>query len=182
MPHPLKIAITGPESTGKSMLAEQLAIHYGTLWVPEFARGYIDKLGRPYSQGDILEIAKGQIRLEQEIQSRSNTVLFCDTELIVTKIWSIVKYDNCNPWILRMIERNKYDLYLLCNIDLPWIDDPQREHPHLRRYLFELYMKELSDRGLNYSVVSGKGKHRLQNAVKIIEDRFPGLKNSQVNE
>jgi len=176
MNRPLKIAITGPESTGKSMLAEQLASHYRTVWVPEYARTYINRLNRPYNQEDILEIAKGQIRSEYEITTGGNKIMFYDTELIVTKIWSEVKYGNCNPWILSMIERNNYDLYLLCNIDLPWTEDPQREHPHLREYLFDLYLEEMKRRRFNYSIVSGTGKNRLGNALKIIEENFPGLK------
>ena len=172
----VKIAITGPESTGKSMLTEQLATHYDTLWVPEYAREYIDKLDREYNQNDVLEIAKGQIRSEQEIYKKTTTALFCDTELIVTKIWSEVKYKNCNPWILQAINEHKYDLYLLCDIDLPWIEDPQRENPNQREYLFELYIKELTTRGFKYSIVSGMGEQRFENAIKIIEDSFPFVK------
>jgi NadR type nicotinamide-nucleotide adenylyltransferase len=169
---PLKIAITGPESTGKSMLAEQLAEHYHTLWVPEYAREYINNLDRPYNQEDILEIARGQIRSETLICRQTKELLICDTELIVTKIWSEVKYGNCDPWILNMLENHKYDLYLLCDIDLPWEEDPQREHPHEREYLFNLYKKELTGRALPFFVISGFGKKRLKNAILVIETFF----------
>jgi len=168
----VKIAITGPESTGKSMLAKQLAEHYHTVWVPEFARGYIDSLSRPYNQKDILLIAKGQLRSEKEYFNRAGTFLFCDTELIVTKIWSEVKYRCCHEWILQKISENKYDLYLLCNIDLPWEDDPQREHPDKRQYLFDLYVKELSARVLPYFIISGVGKDRFNNAIRVIGSFF----------
>ncbi len=165
----LKIAITGPESTGKSQLAEELATHYHTVFVPEYARSYIDRLDRPYNREDILEIAKGQIRDEERIEHQANRMLFCDTELIVTKIWSEVKYGLCDPWILQKIKENNYDLFLLCNIDLPWEEDPQREHPYMREKLFSLYFDELTKRGFPFKVVSGKGMERLMNAIGFVE-------------
>jgi len=170
-----KIAITGPESTGKSMLAMQLAEHYGTVWVPEFAREYIDKLGRPYVESDILEIAKGQLLLELAAEKRiavppnQTNYLFCDTELLVTKIWSEVRFGHCDPWILKKIETRVYDIYLLCYIDLPWVDDPQREHPEMREHLFNLYHEELLERNLNFRVVSGIGEARLNKAINFID-------------
>jgi NadR type nicotinamide-nucleotide adenylyltransferase len=167
-----RIAITGPESTGKSKLAEQLAEAYDTVFVPEYAREYIDRLNRPYTREDILEIAKGQAGREDEAAGRAHGFLFADTELIVTKIWSEVKYGVCDPWILGEIERRKYDLILLCYIDIPWENDPQREHPHMREKLFQLYFDELSERQLPFAVVSGLGMERLSNAVKEIERRF----------
>jgi NadR type nicotinamide-nucleotide adenylyltransferase len=167
-----KIAITGPESTGKSLLSEQLARHYNTVWVPEYAREYIDGLNRPYNQQDILVIAKGQIRSEQTFYQKANSYLFCDTELIVTKIWSEVKYQNCDEWILAKIIENRYDLFLLCDIDLPWEEDPQREHPHKREFLFNLYKEELTGRGFPFFIISGFGNERLDNAIRVSETFF----------
>jgi NadR type nicotinamide-nucleotide adenylyltransferase len=165
----IKIAITGPESTGKSILAKQLAEHYLTVWVPEYAREYINNLDRPYNQEDILEIARGQIRSENAICRRTSELLICDTELIVTKIWSEVKYGKCDSWILNKIENHKYNLYLLCDIDIPWSEDPQREHPHMREYLFNLYRHELLTRELPFFIVTGIGHGRLDNAIRIID-------------
>ena len=167
-----KIAITGPESTGKSNLAEQLAKHYETIFVPEFARTYIDGLPRPYNQDDILYIAEFQLIKENTALVDANRFLFCDTELIVTKIWSLHKYNNCHPWILEQINKNYFDLYLLCDIDLPWEFDIQREHPHLRTFFFEWYKKELEQYGFPYRVVSGTGDQRIQNAIDIINHFF----------
>jgi NadR type nicotinamide-nucleotide adenylyltransferase len=165
-----RIAITGPESTGKSTLAKELAGHYQTVYVPEYARTYIDRLSRPYEQHDILEIAHGQLDAELRLEQQANNLLFCDTELIVTKIWSEVKYKSCDPWILDRIRDHAYDLFLLCDIDLPWEDDPQREHPHLRGRLFSLYHDELTHRKFPFRVVSGNGIERLTNAVHYVDD------------
>jgi NadR type nicotinamide-nucleotide adenylyltransferase len=163
------IAVTGPESTGKSVLAKQLAEHYQTVWVPEFARSYLENLGRAYTEKDILEIAKGQVRAEETAATSANGFLFCDTELIVTKIWSEVKYRRCDPWIINGVERQSYDLYLLCDIDLPWEYDPLREHPHIRKDLFRLYHKELTVRNFSFAIVRGVGPRRLENAIDAIE-------------
>lgn len=167
-----KIAITGPESTGKSNLAIKLAEHFQTVFVPEFARVYIDDLSRPYNQDDILHIAENQLINERIALNNANRFLFCDTELIVTKIWSLHKYNDCHPLILDQIERYPYDLYLLCDIDLQWEFDVQREHPHLRQFFFEWYKKELEDYGFPYSIVSGEGEQRIKNAINIINYFF----------
>jgi len=163
-----RIAITGPESTGKSSLAQQLAIHYHDVWVPEYAREYIDQLRRPYQQEDILKIARKQIELEESAAKNANHFLFCDTELMVCKIWSEHKYHHCDPWISEMISKSNYHLYLLCDIDLPWEEDPQREHPDLRRYFFLKYQQELEHHRFNFKIVSGQGKERLKKAIELI--------------
>ena len=168
----IRIAVTGPESTGKSLLSEQLAMHYRTAWVPEYSREYLNTLERPYDYEDILQIAKGQHERENKLISKSNRFLFCDTEPIVTKIWCEVKYQKCHPWITEQIRLNPYDHYLLCNIDLPWEDDPLREHPDKREFLFSLYQNELSKRKLPFSIISGIGNKRLQEAIKVIDKSF----------
>ncbi len=167
-----RVAITGPESTGKSVLSKQLADFYHTTWVQEYSRDYLDNLKRPYEEKDILLIARGQLKEEKKLFQQSKKFIFCDTEAIVTKIWSEVKYGRCHPWIEEQISRNPYDLYLLCNIDLPWEYDPLREHPDKREFLFNLYLKELSKRNLPYKIISGTGTLRLDNAIKAIEQAF----------
>jgi NadR type nicotinamide-nucleotide adenylyltransferase len=164
-----RIAVTGPESTGKSVLSEQLAEHYHTSWVPEYSRVYLEQLGKPYSYDDILKIAQGQSALEESLAGKANKYLFCDTEFIVTRIWSIFKYQTCDPWIDRQIDEHRYDLYLLCDIDLPWEYDPLREHPGHRNELFSLYKHELESRGLPYHIVSGTGSKRITKAISFIE-------------
>ncbi len=168
-----KIAITGPESTGKSALAKELANHYNASFVPEFAREYIATLERDYTYEDILFIAKKQIENEQiKTKSITGNFLFCDTELLVTRIWSLHKYSTCHPWIDKQIHKNHYHLFLLCNIDLSWQFDEQREHPHLRGYFFNWYKSELERYGFPYRVVSGAGKKRTENAINIINSVF----------
>lgn len=169
-----KVAVTGPESTGKSMLARQLADHYQTIWVPEYARSYLGMLGRPYNEDDILAIAKGQVALEAKMFPDANQLLFSDTELLVTKIWSEIKYKRCHPWIDSGFNHQQYDLYLLCDVDLPWEYDPQREHPEMREILFEMYRKALILREVQFEVVSGLGDARLQHAVQLIETKKSG--------
>ncbi|MEI8205070.1 MAG: ATP-binding protein [Bacteroidota bacterium] len=165
-----RIAITGPESTGKSTLTEQLAHHYKTFWVEEYAREYLNSLGRDYVFEDIVEIAKGQIRNEEILFEQSETLLFCDTELIVTKIWSEVGYQKCDAWILENIIQHPYDLYLLCNTDTPWEYDPLREHPNQRGYLFDLYQKALVAYSFNFRVVKGIGIERFNNALNFVNE------------
>ncbi len=167
-----KIAITGPESTGKSWLSRNLAENLGGHWVPEYAREYIEALGRPYEYPDLLRIAMGQKGLEMAAVSLNPEWLFCDTELIVVKIWSMHKYGNCDSWILDRIQQSDYDLYLLCDIDLPWEPDTQREHPHLRAWFFEWYKKELEAYGFPYRIISGNGPVRLQRAIRAVSEFF----------
>lgn len=163
-----RIAITGPESTGKSWLAEQLALYFHAAWVPEYAREYLKSLDHPYHQEDITKIAKGQWEREKRMARRGGPFLFCDTEFLVTRIWSLVKYGACDPWIDTMANEHRYNLYLLCDIDLPWEFDPLREHPDKRQWLFDLYLEELNSRNFPFRVVKGCGIDRLECAVKAI--------------
>ena len=165
-----RIAITGPESTGKSTLTKALAIHFNTLWVEEFARTYLNNLGRSYVYADIVEIAKGQLHNENLLFQQVEKVLFCDTELLVTKIWSEVGFQNCDPWILNNLMKQQYDLYLLCKADIPWEYDPLREHPNQRAFLFDLYQKELDKNSFKYRIVKGIGHERLENALSFVNE------------
>ncbi len=167
-----RISITGPESAGKSDLAKALAEHYQTVWVPEYARDYLNNLNRPYDYEDILKIAKGQVKAEKKILKYSNRLIFVDTEMIVLKIWCVVKYGKCHPWILDRLAKQNYELYLLTDIDLPWQPDPLREHPDKRRELFNLYLDELKKRNLPFEIVNGFGQQRLLNAIMHVEKRL----------
>ncbi len=170
----IKISITGPESTGKSWLAQQLAEHYNTPWVPEFARQYFEEINRPYTFDDILHIAQKQYELENAAAESSN-LLFCDTDFCVTSIWCNVKYGKCHDWITHKLEENHYNLYLLCDIDLPWEYDPMREHPDMRSELFGMYRTMLESNKFNFRIVSGTGTQRLQNAIRYVDAFLAGI-------
>lgn len=163
-----RVAITGPESTGKSWLAKKLAMHYHTVWVDEYAREYLKKNGADYCYEDIVKIARRQKQKEQQLLSKANKLIFCDTEPMVTKIWSEVVFGTVDKWIEQEIIANPYDLYLLCYPDLPWEPDPLRENPDNRTALFELYQQEFSSRGYNFRVVKGTGKERFNNALLFV--------------
>ncbi len=169
-----RIMITGPESTGKSMLAQALAAHYQTEWVPEVARTYLKEIGRPYQERDLLEIAKAQMALEEQKARKANRLLFCDTGMLVLKIWSEHSYGRCHPWILRQWQEHSYTQYLLPDIDMPWQPDPQREHPHLREYFFKLYKEHLQLQQLPFQVISGLGETRLKRAIQLIDSLLSG--------
>lgn len=167
-----RIAVVGPESTGKSEICQHLARIYDTAWVPEFARFYLDRLDHSYEKEDLLEIAKGQVVWEDDKSNEAGEYLFCDTNLIVIKVWSDYKYGATDPWILQDLKERKYDFYLLGNIDLIWRPDPQREHPKLRKYFFDIYENYLKENNLPYGIVSGIEDARVKCAQELIKDFF----------
>ncbi|MEC5147823.1 ATP-binding protein [Chitinophaga sp. 212800010-3] len=166
-----KVVVIGPESTGKSTLSEQLAARFNTVWTPEYAREYIDKLNRPYEQSDLLEIARGQVARERQLMPQANQVLICDTDLYVIKVWSEHKYGNCAPEILEMLSVQHCDLYLLTYIDLPWEEDPQREYPdpEMRHYFYDLYRNIVSSTGIPWVDIRGSYEERTAKAVAAVE-------------
>lgn len=168
----IKVCVIGPECTGKTDLSQFLAQNYKTSWVQEYARAYLNKLGRAYDQIDLLKISHGQLRMEDEWVYEAKKLLICDTNLIVIKVWSEHKYGNCDPDILKKIAERKYDLYLLTNIDIPWADDPQREHPDKREYFWNLYKKEVANTGVPFVEISGDREARRQKAIAAIDSSF----------
>lgn len=163
-----KIAITGPESSGKTQLAEELAQHFGANWVPEYAREYLSGRTESYSIDNILSIAKGQLKWEEKMAQSSSNLLFCDTDLTVTKVWSQVVFKTCPKWIEQKFHEHHYDLYLLCYPDIDWEHDLLRENPNDRLKLFNLYQKELESAQFNYRIVDGRGEERLKNAINFV--------------
>ena len=163
----IKVAIVGPESSGKTFLAENLAAHYKCLWVPEYAREYLEKLKEPYTKEDVERIAKGQIETEDAAAAQSKKLLLCDTNLLVIKIWMDDKYGSTPQWIEEEILRRKYDLHLLTTPDIPYQEDPLRENPERGEYFFKEYEKLLSALKFPYAIISGK--ERVGLAVREIE-------------
>jgi len=165
-----RIAITGPECTGKTTLATQLASHFGTTWVREYARAFLSQINRPYTYDDITTIAKRQRALEEEAAVTANGFLFCDTCLLVCKVWSRWKYGKVDAWIEREIESTSYDLYLLPLPDIGWKADPLRENPNDRWDLLERYREELRTLNRTWVEISGSPEDRLKTAIGAVEE------------
>jgi len=179
-----KIAIIGPESTGKSTLCEQLAQHYNTLWCPEYAREFLMTHGKTYTYDDLLTIAQGQLELEDRYISLLNStpqvqnadsalssahrpLLFIDTNMYVMKVWCEFVFGKCHSFILDQIAERKYDLYFLCGVDLPWVADLLREYPDLeiREKLYGIYKTIMMNQTVPWVEISGDSKKRLQKAI-----------------
>jgi len=176
-----KIVVIGPECTGKSTLCEQLAAHYNTIWAKEYAREYLLKNGTDYSFENLLDIAKGQINLEETALKHSEFIppkagqhssLFIDTDMYVMKVWCEFVFEKCHHWILNRIVERKYDLYLLCNTDLPWVKDELREYPDLvtREKLYKHYKDIMVNQNVPWVDISGNYEERLQKAIKAVQD------------
>jgi NadR type nicotinamide-nucleotide adenylyltransferase len=170
-----KVAIIGPECTGKSELSAFLSREFNTVWVKEFARHYIDHLQRPYDLSDLLEIAKGQLAQEDALLTKANKVLICDTDLYVIKVWSNFKYGFCDPAILKMIAAREYHLYLLTYTDIPWESDPQREHPDQRELLYDLYLHEMRNQPVPFVEIKGSREQRRKVATESINQLLRGV-------
>ncbi|HEV7780545.1 MAG TPA: ATP-binding protein [Chitinophagaceae bacterium] len=184
-----KIVIIGPESTGKSTLCEQLAQHYNTMWCPEFAREWLLTNGNSYTYDDLLTIAKGQLALEDEYIAMGNTQyaisnryvqketsihhwpLFIDTDMYVMKVWCEFVFGNCHRFILDKIIERKYDLYLLCDTDLPWVKDELREYPDLenRRKLYHIYKDIMINQSVPWEQINGAHEERLVKAIAAVD-------------
>lgn len=164
-----KIAVVGPESTGKSTISAQLAQHYQTVWVPEYARGYCEKLTEPCTWQDEINMFRGQLELEQELLPKANKILICDTTFITVKIWSDHMFGKSPQEVIDKLPKHPYDFYLLMDIDLPWEHDPLRDFPDLREHFMEVWHKELHELNASYVVISGEGELRQQNAVRAID-------------
>lgn len=163
-----KIAVVGPESTGKSTITAQLAAHYDTLWVPEYARYYCAALTGPCNLQDETNMFHGQVALEAAITAiATKELIFCDTTFLTVKIWSDEVFGESPQPVLDALPDYHYDLYLLMDIDLPWQEDPLRDFPDKREYFMEVWHRELQALNADYVVVAGQ-ENRLDNAITAV--------------
>ncbi|WP_378186264.1 AAA family ATPase [Aquimarina sp. W85] len=170
----LKIVIFGPESTGKTTISKQLARHYNTIWVEEYARLYLqekwDKDQKICTYDDLLPIAIGQMKLENEAVKQNVEILISDTDLLETKVYSQVYFDGRVPDILDKFSRlNSYDLYLLTYIDTPWTPDDLRDKPNQREEMFQHFKKALDNHDRPYVILKGNEQARLKLAIQSID-------------
>ncbi|WP_179333704.1 AAA family ATPase [Winogradskyella costae] len=171
----IKVVVFGPESTGKTTLSRQLAKHYHTVWVPEFSRAYLQdkwnnerKICEPK---DIIPIAIGQMKLENELAQKTDSVLICDTNLLETKVYSEAYYQGaCDALLKTYALKNFYDLYFLTYIDTPWEADDLRDKPNEREHMFHAFESALKTHNKPYVLLKGNKEERLKLAVEHIDN------------
>lgn len=165
-----RVALVGPESCGKSYLSEKLAEHFDTVFVEEYGRTYCEKFGMDSTDLDFAHVAGGQLYREDEMALQANKWLFCDTELIVTQVWSEVYFKGrCQPWIYWANHARRYVHFLLCAPDIPWVNDGLREYEKERGWMFERLKEELECRELPYTLISGSFDERWNKAVDAVK-------------
>jgi NadR type nicotinamide-nucleotide adenylyltransferase len=164
-----RVCVFGPESTGKTTLARRLADHFGTAWVPEYARTLLEAQAGQLEPEDLPRIVRGQVASEDALACNARKVLICDTDPLTTLIWSEVLYQRCDPFVREEAEKRNYDLYLLLDVDVPWVGDVVRYLPENRRGFFEHCLRELEERGRRYVHLSGGWEERFVQAVKAVE-------------
>lgn len=167
-----RIVITGPESTGKTALAQALSEKWDALWIPEYARQYVEHLDHPYDFDDVVAIAQHQIEEEAAYGLQAGAghgILFFDTWLILTKVWLDLVFGRCPEWITDHIRSSKIDLFLVCDTDLPWVADAVRENGGEKRVqLLKIYCDEIRSFGFQFEIISGFGPSRMENAMKTL--------------
>lgn len=170
----LKVVLFGPESTGKSTLAQQLATHYQTVFVPEYSRVYAEMqllCKQPLTKDDVVEIANGQLKLETELMSKANNILFCDTDLLETKVYSEMYYNGfCPPQLEDFAKKKTCDLYLLTSVDLPWVADAIRDQPEAREEQFNIFENALRTYNKPYEIIKGNEHERLLHAIEFVNE------------
>ena len=177
----IKVVLFGPESTGKTTLSRQLARHYNSVWVPEYAREYLQNKWnnerKTCEPKDLMPIAIGQMKIENELVQKTDTILICDTDLLETKVYSEAYYsDTCDPILETNALKNSYDLYFLTYIDTPWEADDLRDKPNERERMFKAFEETLIKYNKPYVLLKGNKQERLKSAIKHIDNL---LKNSK---
>ena len=173
---PRRVVLTGSESTGKTTLARELAGHFGAPWVPEHAREYVLRKGGPLAASDVEPIARGQVAAEEAAREQAGRLLVLDTDLLSTAVYAGHYYGACPRWILDAVVARRADLYLLCEIDVPWVADPARDRPREREQLQELFRSALRTRGFAVVTLRGDPGTRFERARAALDHllRIPG--------
>lgn len=157
-----RVCLTGPESTGKTELAQALARELQTVWVPEFAREYAEAHGNDLTAADVEPIARGQMANEDRLAPQANRVLILDTDLISTVVYARHYYGSCPSWIEEEACRRRAHLYLLLDTDVPWQPDPARDAGgDEREDLFDAFRRAMDELGSRWEIVSGPREDRL---------------------
>ena len=171
-----RVAVVGPESSGKTTLAEGLARHFRTVFVPEASRAFYDTKGIVYEIADILPIARAQRAAEEVAAGSASRLLVLDTDLLTITVWSHVLYGACPPEAEEMAAAQRVDLTVLLKNDLPWTFDPQRCHPETEKRddFFERLRAGLTRLGRSVAVIGGDGPARLAGAVRAVEAQLGG--------
>jgi HTH-type transcriptional regulator, transcriptional repressor of NAD biosynthesis genes len=164
-----RICIYGPESTGKSTLTRNLAKYFKTVYCEEYARPLLDFTNGKFDYSDITRIARGHTASEKALASHANKVLFIDTDLVLTSVLSKMFFKKCPRWVYENADKNNYDLYLVTNIDVPWVGDNQRFFPNKRKWYFDLCVSELKRRRRRYKIISGTWDERLKKSINAVK-------------
>lgn len=165
----MKVVVTGIECSGKSTLSESLSNHYGVPYLSEYSRWYLNEYGSDYTESDLLKIAQGQRESEYERERLAQAPIICDTSLLVIMIWSLIRFGHCHHWILEQIELQTWDLFILCDHDIPLEPDPLRDFDLDRESFYQQYLSELSELNVPYHLVHGSSDQRLRRSVEIID-------------
>ncbi len=167
----IRVVVTGSECTGKTTLAGALAKHYDTVWVPEFVRQFVEQKGDAPEYGDVDAIARGQIELDNRTAPVANRLLIQDTDLLSTVVYSHHYYGDCPAWIEDDLKERAGDLYLLADIDVPWIPDAgQHDRGDRREAMHELFRSALDQHGFRFVEICGRPSQRLQTAISVIDE------------
>lgn len=169
MSQPLRVVVTGSESTGKTTLSGRLAARYGTPWVPEFSRAYAESAARPLTRDDVEPIARGQLASEREAEARAARLLVLDTDVLSTLVYGEHYYGYAPEWIADALRRHPADLYLLSDVDVPWTPDPARDRGHLRTEMHALFADAVRRTGGPAVLIRGDWDERFRAAVEAVD-------------
>ena len=163
------ICLHGPESTGKSTMATLLAAHYDCEIVPEYGRAYCEEHGTDVDMHDLIVIAERQQAMTRSARARAADWLILDTDPVMTAVWADMMLGRRDAWFGRFAD--VADIYLLLDIDLPWVDDGLRIYGEAadRKRFFDLSKAELERRRVNWALISGDGEPRFDAAIDAIE-------------